>query len=792
MRSTASSRKYRHRQYVSKSGLARLYTLLISSKLVRKQSEASQGNFELELENLAILKYLRHPSIVELLGAYTHDSKHNLIFPKASSGDLADLFKKHPRPAPFVSNDPFLIALAELSSAISAVHNFAANNPELARSGCHHDLKPRNILVDGAHFILADFGLTRLKPPEQTSEEEYKIGEGYYIPPECQDLDAPFLKHTIRRSSDIWSFGCIIAEVLTYMMKGAEGVQAFMQKRKFKVGHWKFCYFHSGDVPNAGVVDWLSCLEHDASQNSSNMDLRSCGMLIQLVRRMLAMVPDDRPKAFEVEVTLYFIALEMRARRVARLYSDVSRGIQSDSIEAFIEEKRFESWRWVLAMVDTNSNESASRHTEGNFSVNYFVPALKLLGDKENALNDILSQDQPTRSRVFLPLRQFNHNLLNQLPQNLKTRADSYLQLQLLESEDETRLGDICNTLQHISADKRLGILAAMKRMTILTKDHPTSGQPQLDPKPLIDPNVAGEKVIGWMTKDSTGKEQRVLVEWKHYEGHWKKHGPELLERVAGIAQLLAAGKVSEDLCILYCSGFYHAPDMCALGLVFEFPPSESDLHLITLRKLFDHNLQGGRSGKERKPMLGSRFKLAYDLAASILEFHKVGWLHRSISSSNIAFFASSQLPTKLDFLEKPYIVNFVHSRPNEEDAFTEGPQEGFKDYQHPVYLQNQGMRFRPEFDYYSIGVVLLELGLWMSIQEMTNGPDWEGISRHQFRERLLKRRVPQLGPSMGVRYRDAVKYCLQWDPIESIATSVSASLNFQQWVVEQLSQCAA
>lgn len=767
---------------------------LIHYKLVRKESEASQVDFELELENLAMLKYLKHPNIIELLGSYTHDSKYNLIFPKASCGDLAELLKK-PRSQLFASNDSFLIALGELSSAVSAVHNFASDDRELAKSGCHHDIKPKNILVNGTRFILADFGLSRFKSPEQISETPFKVGEGYYLAPECQDIDGLFLRHNIRRSSDVWSFGCIIAEVLTYMMKGAEGVEEFMQKRRFKVGPWKFSYFHSGDRPNSGVTDWLTHLEQEASRSNTTIDRRSCKMLLKLVKRMLAMVPEDRPKAFQVEAALYFIALDTLARDIAGLYCNASTNIHSKSIEAFIEEKRFETWRWVLGMIDTNVSETLPCQKEANFFGSSFMHALKCLGGIKVALVDILSTKQPPQSRVYLPLRHLNLSLLNQLPQHLQEQADRYLQLQVLELANDADLEDVENSLKHISAHEKLGILAAIKRMTILTKDHPTLSQPQLDPKPSLNIKLPGEEIVpgekttGRMVEASTGKEQRVLVERKYYEVHWEKHGPELLDRIAGIAQLLGSDRVSDNLRILRCAGFYHAPDSYALGLVFEFPPSKSRLDPFSLRQLFDSN-QTARRSENEKPMLGSKFLLAHQLAASVLEFHKVGWLHKNISSSNVVFFARNQSAV-LKYLEKPYIVDFVHSRPNETNSFSEGPQEGAEDYQHPEYISDPAKRFRPEFDYYSVGVVLLELGMWMSIKEMTGGIDWYGISRQVFRERLVSRRVPQLGPTMGVRYRDAVKHCLQWSSNgEMTAASLSTFLQFQETVVDQLAQC--
>ena len=763
--------------------------------MVRKESEASEGDFTLELENLALLKCLKHPNIVELLGSFTHGSKQNLIFPRASSGDLAQLFKQV-RPPQFASNDSLLVALAELSFAVDAVHNFFASNIDEAKSGCHHDIKPKNILVDGTHFLLADFGLSKFKDPEQTSKTTFKIGEGYYMAPECQDVDGEFDLHSIRRSSDIWSFGCIIAELLTYMMKGPAGIVDFKDRRKFKTNIWTRYSFHEGTSANQGVTDWLSYLENEALKSNSITDPRTCGLLVQLVKKMLAMRAADRPSAQKVKTELTFIALEALALKVDKLYTRASTITHTQSIVAFIEAKRFESWLWVLGMIDREETRCLTRQQEAIIDVSAFQKLVQGLFDIQDALNELPSEAQAPRSSIFVSLRCLNQGLLNQLPQEIKESADKYLELQLMRPEDTAQLEGVCSTLQETSVDERLIMLANIRHMTVLTKDHPTSNQRQLDSIPSIDD--IGEKVTGWTNQHGLGA-QRVLVEWKHYGDHRNTTAEELLERTAGLAQLLGSIQQPEYLRILHCSGFYNAPDKLALGLVFNFPHDESDSQLITLRSIYDEDLKrrNARNEGSSKPLLGDRFRLAHALAASLLEFHKLGWLHKSISSYNIVFFKSSH-SSQTDLwksLERPYVVGFEHSRPNEEQAFTSRLLPAHLDYQHPKFLD--GARFRPEFDFYSLGIVLLEIGLWNSIKEMTEGDGWKGISPDIFRKRLLKRRVPQLGQSMGARYREAVEECLQWnlssdDVIEPTAVSVPASLKFQKLVVKQLGSCSA
>ena len=76
----------------------------------------------------------------------------------------------------------------------------------------HRDLKPGNLLVNrDCDLKLCDFGLARFAGPEQGSEErpmtEYVVTRWYRAP----EL---ILTRSYNASIDIWSAGCILAEML--------------------------------------------------------------------------------------------------------------------------------------------------------------------------------------------------------------------------------------------------------------------------------------------------------------------------------------------------------------------------------------------------------------------------------------------------------------------------------------------------------------------------------------------------------------------------------------------------
>jgi hypothetical protein len=112
--------------------------------------------------------------------------------------------------------------------------------------------------------------------------------------------------------------------------------------------------------------------------------------------------------------------------------------------------------------------------------------------------------------------------------------------------------------------------------------------------------------------------------------------------------------------------------------------------------------------------------------------------------------------------LPKPYFIGFNHSRPNSKDAFTDKPPRvpEEEDYQHPQYFNSSGLRFRAEYDYYSLGLVLLEIGLWTRLNDLIPG-DIANYPPAAQQQHWLKHAVPQLKRSMGNLYMESVRTCL-------------------------------
>jgi len=709
--------------------------------LVRKEMAPQENDFETEVQNLSFLNLLKHPNVVHLLSCYHHEQNIHLLFPKASEGDLGDLLTSE-RPSLFARNESFLIAFTGLASAIHSVHEFTAGGFYIRRIGCHHDLKPKNVLVDAGRFILADFGLSRFKHGADGSKTHYRTRNGYEIAPECQSLNGKVC-NTVHRSSDIWSFGCIVANVLAYMRRGKDGVESFKQARKFNNDGEILSYFHRGDTENRGMHSWLQELVPECSSSER--------MLLELVRQILVLDPGDRPLAGDVVAELQFITLHALAQEISRNFGRFESMTGQTGIELLIEKKSFMGWQHSLGLISDHTPDVSLKHLSG---CDNFEGTLDRLESLQNVLETSDPLSKNIRRRLILPFRQHNSSLLAFLEHSIQTSANMYLETSLLEAESTEYLQLLS---QYIDV-KEIGHMADTKQITLRA----LSGEAPMDGLKLsFDSHTVGKWRNIQLDDIKSGTEsdkvqysadESCLIEWKRYEDPVRRDTIE--PRIQAIASLLRCLPSVSRFRILPCKGYCHKPDRKAFGLAYSIPKSLTD-RTITVSTLKWFLLQGEKSRKNF-PDLGTRLSLAQALSSTVLDFHNVSWLHRRLLTANILFFHDTMQP--LSALTEPYIIGILYSRKNEPSAFTEGvdpnPQE--RDYLHPRYLKNDE-RFEPGFDYYSLGLILFEIGVWKPLHDMippTGSP--ESIAKE-----LLTGWMPVLKSRAGIEYSNCVKACL-------------------------------
>lgn len=225
----------------------------------------------------------------------------------------------HGRPYSSQSIMSLLRGVYGLAEALHHIHSFAfiENWKKLRLLGYYRDLKPRNILVQGERFMIADFGFANFKG------SGIGVGEATYRPPESE-----VGRGDVGQAYDIWSFGCILTEVATFAVWGAEGVRDFAERRTTRVTPLRISdYFHDGAGVKPEVLQHLQDLKSLAIFGQ----LESQEVIIaitKLVEQMLDPVADQRPGLSEVLRGLWKILSPSLAPKLKSLSPLASRLIR--------------------------------------------------------------------------------------------------------------------------------------------------------------------------------------------------------------------------------------------------------------------------------------------------------------------------------------------------------------------------------------------------------------------------------------------------------------------------------
>lgn len=254
--------------------------------MVRKRLKAGgcEDDFEREDKCLRLLNRLRHPNIVPFWGSYTHKKEHYFLFPCIET-DLGKFLISESRHGEFRWDFTFYAALTGLASALAKTHRLVLEEEEhgirVEAIGYHHDLRPPNVLVSHDSFILADFGLGSLKDAESLSHTPYKPISGDYIAPECTNMEE--IPQTVNRAIDVWAFGCLILEVVTYMLRGLDGIKTFRRNRLTpgRLPQWKDSGFYKPQAQGGikqEVMDWIEELTRHTTATSTENHLLKLGL----------------------------------------------------------------------------------------------------------------------------------------------------------------------------------------------------------------------------------------------------------------------------------------------------------------------------------------------------------------------------------------------------------------------------------------------------------------------------------------------------------------------------------
>lgn len=713
------------------------------AQFVRKEYDFDDTTYENEIRILSTLQLLKNSNILQLAGCYTYKSKHNLISPYIAGGTLRN-FLKNSRPED-LSHERILYSLSGLACGIWALHELVLDNNEPSHKGHHQDLRLDNVLVEEDRFILADFGLSSIRNIGESSLTPFKGRRGYCQAPECVDLGRPYQERDATRATDIFSLGCIAADVIVYLVKGPSGVKEFRDAREFRLPPMCYYLYHKGDASNDTVATWLQ----DVARENGYQSIED---VVQLIAEMLEVSPQKRPSASTVMARLCIGTIKAYSEHFSTLFSKFV-----SSSDATIEEARFRSWQHSQDL-ELYSDSLGATQTGENFD-----STITILRQFKRSLENIHTDDSDVRNQPFLEVSILNTQLLNNLSPKRRSSAGSWLESVLLAKlpYNSKQPESFFKGIKPALGDSRISRLAEIKHMVVKVED---AASPSSDfSTHLIHDSITYTGDIGKyrsavIANRTSGQKQPVVVETIHYQDPYRRRS--LSMRIDALCHLLSDPHLAPQLRVLPFVGVYDNKDNFCFDLLYKFPNQHLE-DLSQVRPVSLHELLLQHGSLDRPPW-ERRVRLGLELTESLAAFHDVNWYHKDLTSFNVLFFLDSTTPAAFR-VRQPYLVGFQHSH-SAADDLTEGPLQDRKHrrYHHPQYIDvrdHQFKRFRPRFDWYSLGILLVEIGFWCPINTIMD--EFSKVNNWAFSTTLLQQKVPLLSFQMGSAYADVVRECL-------------------------------
>ncbi|KAG6531161.1 hypothetical protein ZIOFF_004935 [Zingiber officinale] len=277
------------------------------------------------LREIKLLRLLRHPDIVEIkhimLPSSRRDFKDIYVVFELMESDLHQVIKANDD----LTKEHYQFFLYQLLRALKYIHT---------ANVYHRDLKPKNILANAnCKLKICDFGLARVAfsdTPTTIFWTDYVATRWYRAPELCGSF---FSKHILKKVAtphlfacatstvlihviklqytpaiDIWSIGCIFAEVLT-------GKPLFPGKN---VVHQLDLMTDLLGTPSLDTISrvrnekarrYLSSMRKKQSVPLAQKFPNADPLALKLLERLLAFDPKDRPTAEEALADPYFKGL---------------------------------------------------------------------------------------------------------------------------------------------------------------------------------------------------------------------------------------------------------------------------------------------------------------------------------------------------------------------------------------------------------------------------------------------------------------------------------------------------
>lgn len=206
-------------------------------------------------------------------------------------------------------------------------------------------------------------------------------------------------------------------------------------------------------------------------------------------------------------------------------------------------------------------------------------------------------------------------------------------------------------------------------------------------------------------------RERQVLIQWKLVEStQWERYTKQM--------KCLAVFLISlsdRSFRSLPCLGYYPLESQGRHGIIYSMPDDKTDWDFKSLEDLI---------ATQPRVSLNRRLEISRALADTVLQLHTAGWLHKSLRSENIIFFAPRGSGDSVSLNSEAYVFGYEYARTDTEDAakmFTQLPDTKLETdlYRHPQARGLNRERFQKRFDLYALACIIVELVAWRPLLEI-------------------------------------------------------------------------
>ena len=299
---------------------------LFALKEFRQMQNRPNAGFDKEKSMLNRLQSYESPHLTKRIVSWTQGDTYCILFPLAKC-NLADYMRRFV----FSGNEKDKVWLLEqfcgLADALRFIHALRPKNGhkqlgiydfrKQLETGWHHDVKPANILCfnnadsEQEIFQLCDFGSSKINVFRSRSlPTSSPRGTPTYEPPETIQGD-------LSRPSDVWAFGCVLLDIVTWAVDGSQSVQAFHDNREGKrspnSAQTDYAFWTRGDkgaILREPVREHIVVLERKVSDSHHRIFLD----VLNLINEMLNVDKSKRIVVEEVHNRLSVILAKAKAK----------------------------------------------------------------------------------------------------------------------------------------------------------------------------------------------------------------------------------------------------------------------------------------------------------------------------------------------------------------------------------------------------------------------------------------------------------------------------------------------